>query len=130
VEARGDVECRVDGGDGALHACTHTSKDRAKKGGRERERKGGKVATYLRGILRVHPHLSQMALGHGVALEPILIPALLLAHLAVPSQTLQALAFGFVGNGLGRAGRGFGHGSSVCDGAGGRGGRGRRGTSK
>ena len=80
---------------------------RRREGGRE----GGK--TYLRGILGIDPHLPQVALGHGVALEPILVPALLLAHLAVPSQTLQALALGLVGNRFRRAGRGFRHGF-VC----------------
>jgi hypothetical protein len=83
---------------------------RRREGGREGEKEGTEN-TYLRRVLGIDPHLPQMALGHGVALESILVPALLLAHLAVPSQTLQALRLGLVGNGLGRAGRGFRHGS-------------------
>lgn len=42
------------------------------------------------GVLGEDPHLPQVALGRGVALEPVLVAALLLAHLAVPLELLQA----------------------------------------
>ena len=38
-----------------------------------------------------HLHLPLVRLRHAVALEPVLVAALLLAHLAVPPQLLQAL---------------------------------------
>lgn len=38
--------------------------------------------------------------GRDVALEPVVIPALLLAHLAVPPQSTESLGFGGVGDGL------------------------------
>lgn len=38
-----------------------------------------------------HTHLAQVVLAHLVALESVLIPALLLTQLAVPTQALQAL---------------------------------------
>jgi hypothetical protein len=37
-----------------------------------------------------------------VALEPILVSTLFIAHLAIPTKLLQALCFDTVGNGLGR----------------------------
>lgn len=42
------------------------------------------------GVLGEDPHLPQVALGGGVTLEPVLVAALLLAHLAVPLELLQA----------------------------------------
>jgi hypothetical protein len=45
-----------------------------------------------------HLHLSLVALAHLVALEAVLIPAGLLAQLAVPAQLVQALGLNAVGN--------------------------------
>jgi hypothetical protein len=42
-------------------------------------------------ILAHNDHLSQVGLGRSVHLEGILVAALLLADLAIPTQTLQAL---------------------------------------
>lgn len=72
-------------------------------------------------VLRVQLHVAQVALGLRVALEAILVSALLLAHLAgrsvnarrkagdgarvalpVPTQLLQTLGLDAVGDGLGR----------------------------
>ncbi|GFZ14979.1 DNA/RNA-binding protein Kin17, conserved region [Actinidia rufa] len=44
-------------------------------------------------VLAEDLHLALVALAHAVALEPVLVPALLLAHLAVPPQLLQAFGF-------------------------------------
>lgn len=49
-------------------------------------------------VLTKHLHLSPVAVAHLVALEAVLIAALLLAQLAVPAQLLQALGFDGVGN--------------------------------
>ena len=43
-------------------------------------------------------HLALVALAGQVALEAVLVPALLLTHLAVPAQLLQALGLDSVGN--------------------------------
>ena len=45
-------------------------------------------------------HLPQVRLGRDVALEPILVPALLRAHLAVEPEFLQALRLGSVRDAL------------------------------
>lgn len=63
------------------------------------------VVLELRGVVRdVLPcalpddeHLAEMGLGLGVTFETVLVSALLLADLAVPSQTLQALGLHLVG---------------------------------
>uniref|UniRef100_A0A2P2PIS4 Uncharacterized protein MANES_07G115700 n=1 Tax=Rhizophora mucronata TaxID=61149 RepID=A0A2P2PIS4_RHIMU len=44
-------------------------------------------------VLAEDLHLALVALAHAVALEPVLVSALLLAHLAVPSQLLQTFRF-------------------------------------
>ena len=51
----------------------------------------GKAVDHLVGVRRHERHLSLMALGSAVALEAVLVAALLLTHLAVPPQLLQAL---------------------------------------
>lgn len=43
------------------------------------------------GVLAKYLHLALVGLAHAVAFEPVLVPALLLAHLAVPPQLLQTL---------------------------------------
>lgn len=55
--------------------------------------------------LRIVPenlHLALVAFRHTVTFEAVLIPALLLAHLAVPLQLLQTLGLDPVGDGLRR----------------------------
>lgn len=42
-------------------------------------------------------HLAEMALGSGVAFEAVLVAALFLAHLAVPSELLEAFCFHSIG---------------------------------
>jgi len=59
------------------------------------------VQELARGI-RKEEQLALVGLAHGVALEAILVAALLLAHLAVPAQLLQALRLHLVGQVLGR----------------------------
>lgn len=49
-------------------------------------------------------HLPQVRLAVGVTLEPVLVSALFLANLAVPSQSLQPLGFHCIGDGLWGAG--------------------------
>ena len=49
-----------------------------------------------------HGHLPLVRFRLAVALEAVLVAALLLAHLAVPAQLLQALGLDAVGDGLGR----------------------------
>jgi hypothetical protein len=46
-------------------------------------------------------HLAHVTLAHRVALEAVLVSALLLAHFAIPSQLLQPLRLDAVGDGLG-----------------------------
>ena len=58
------------------------------------------ASEYAVGVLAEDLHLALVALAHAVALEPVLVPALLLAHLAVPPQLLQpfrldSVRFGF-----------------------------------
>mmetsp|Transcript_35158 Transcript_35158/g.98715 ORF Transcript_35158/g.98715 Transcript_35158/m.98715 type:complete len:298 (+) Transcript_35158:539-1432(+) len=48
------------------------------------------------GVLDEELHLALMPVGHAVALEAIFVPALLLAHLAVPTQLLEALGLHLV----------------------------------
>ena len=45
------------------------------------------------GVLAKDLHLALVALAHAVALEAVLVAALLLAHLAVPPQLLEPLGF-------------------------------------
>lgn len=45
------------------------------------------------GVLAEDLHLALVGLAHAVALESVLVAALLLAHLAIPSQLLQTLCF-------------------------------------
>lgn len=52
------------------------------------------------GVLAEDLHLALVGLAHAMALESVLVPALLLAHLAVPSQLLQTLRFDSVRNRL------------------------------
>lgn len=58
---------------------------------------GGKVVDDSTGIVGEEQQLALMGLAHGVALEAVLIPALLGAHLAVPAEFLQSLGLHFVG---------------------------------
>lgn len=51
-------------------------------------------------VLAEDLHLALVRLAHTMALESILVAALLLAHLAVPSQFLQTLCFDSVGDRL------------------------------
>lgn len=51
-------------------------------------------------ILAEDLHLSLVGLAHTMAFESILVAALLLAHLAVPSQFLQTLCFDSICNRL------------------------------
>lgn len=44
-------------------------------------------------VLAEHLHLALVRLAHTMALESVLVAALLLAHLAVPSQFLQTFCF-------------------------------------
>lgn len=53
------------------------------------------------GVLPEHLHLALVRLAHTMALESILVAALLLAHLAIPPQFLQTLCFDSVSNRLG-----------------------------
>lgn len=46
-----------------------------------------------RGVLAEYLHLALVRLAHTMALESVLVAALLLAHLAVPSQFLQTFCF-------------------------------------
>ena len=57
----------------------------------------------LPGVLAEREHLADVALGLRVALEAVLVAALLLADLAVPPQALQALALHLVRDIFGRA---------------------------
>lgn len=50
------------------------------------------------GILPKYFHLPFVSFACQVALEPVLITALLLAHLAVPPQLLEALLFHAIGD--------------------------------
>lgn len=45
------------------------------------------------GIVAEDAHLALVALAHAVALEAVLVAALLLAHLAVPPELLEAFGF-------------------------------------
>jgi len=67
--------------------------------GLELHRERGNVG---RRILSNHQHLPQMPLGLRMAFEPVLVSALLLAHLTVPPQALQALGLHLVGQVLWR----------------------------
>jgi hypothetical protein len=61
----------------------------------------GKLVHELGRVLREHLHLALVRLRHRVALEAVLVAALLLAHLAVPSQLLQALGLDAIRDPLG-----------------------------
>jgi hypothetical protein len=50
------------------------------------------------GIFSHYKHLSQMRLRLSMTLEPILVSALFLAHLAVPAESLETLGFHLVGD--------------------------------
>lgn len=52
------------------------------------------------GVLAEDLHLALVRLAHTVALESVLVPALFLAHLAIPSQFLQTLRLDSVRNRL------------------------------
>ncbi|KAI8031458.1 hypothetical protein LOK49_LG01G01772 [Camellia lanceoleosa] len=52
------------------------------------------------GVLAKDLHLALVALAHAVALEPVLVPTLLLAHLAVPPKFLQTLRLDSIRNRL------------------------------
>lgn len=54
------------------------------------------------GVLAEDEHLALVALAHAVALEAVLVAALLLAHLAVPPELLQPLRLDSVRDCLGR----------------------------
>ena len=49
-------------------------------------------------VLAKDLHLALVALAHAMALEPILISTLLLAHLTVPSELLETFGFDSVGD--------------------------------
>lgn len=63
----------------------------------------------LRVLTNKH-HLPQVTFAHGVALEPVLVPALLLANLAVPAESLQAARLHLIRHILGRSKLCFPHG--------------------
>ena len=50
------------------------------------------------GVLAEDLHLPLVALAHAVALESVLVSALLLAHLAVPSELLESLGLDSIGD--------------------------------
>lgn len=50
------------------------------------------------GVLAEDLHLALVALAHAVALESVLVSALLLAHLAVPSELLESLGLDSIGD--------------------------------
>ena len=62
-------------------------------------------------------HLPHVRLRLRVAFEAVLVPRLLLAHLAVPAQPLQAFGFELVVEVFGRAYFGAGHDGGVAAGA-------------
>lgn len=51
-------------------------------------------------VLAEDLHLALVRLAHAVALESVLVAALLLAHLAVPSELLQSFGLDSVGDRL------------------------------
>ena len=57
----------------------------------------GEVGDMLACTFANDEHLAEMRLGLGVTFESVLIPALLLADLAVPTQALKALGLHLVG---------------------------------
>lgn len=52
-------------------------------------------------VLAKDLHLPLMAFTHAMAFEAVFVSALLLAHLAIPSEFLQALSFDAVSDGFG-----------------------------
>lgn len=50
------------------------------------------------GVLAEDLHLALVTLAHAVAFESVLVPTLLLAHLAVPSELLETFGFDAVSN--------------------------------
>jgi hypothetical protein len=54
------------------------------------------VIDELSGIFADLQHGANVAFGHGVLLEAVLVAALFLADLAVPAKTLQAFGFHFI----------------------------------
>jgi hypothetical protein len=69
-----------------------------------------KIVNHRVRVLRKQPHLPQMTFARRVALEPVLVAALLLAHLAVPTQFLQTHALLAVADGFRRQCVVLGHG--------------------
>lgn len=61
----------------------------------------------LRNNPRSQQRLSPVRLGHTTTLKALLVPALLLAHLAVPAQFLEPLGGDPAGDGLGVRKAGF-----------------------
>lgn len=49
-------------------------------------------------VLTEHLHLALVALTHAVALEPVLVTTLFLAHLAVPTEFLETFCLDTVGD--------------------------------
>ena len=62
----------------------------------------GRAALVWGSRTRKHLHLPQVRLGLAVALEAVLVAALLLAHLAKPAELLQPLGLDPVADRLGR----------------------------
>ena len=58
----------------------------------------GEVRDVLPRVLADDEHLPEVGLGLGMALEAVLVAALLLADLTVPAQPLQALRLHLVGD--------------------------------
>ncbi len=56
----------------------------------------GEVGDVPAGVLAYDEHLSEVGFGLGVAFEAVLVATLLLADLAVPSETLQSLGLHLV----------------------------------
>lgn len=76
----------------------------------------GEVGHITSWIFADNEHLSHVGFGLDMAFETVLVTALFLADLAVPSKALETLRFLLVGDGLGSSGFSSWH--SVWDGRG------------
>ena len=56
----------------------------------------GEICDMSAGVLSNDEHLSEMGFGLDVTLEPVVVSTLLLADLAVPSQSLKSLGLHLV----------------------------------
>jgi hypothetical protein len=70
----------------------------------------GEIFHILIGAFRKQLHLSLMRFGHAVTFEAVLITTLLLTHLTIPTQLLQAFRLDLVTNPFQTADFVFGHG--------------------